>query len=315
MKQLFPGVVLAFLAAAGCGGGAEVPPIELDAPGGPRLMTGAARTPEEAYDFAHAQIGRQHYNVKRNLEPRGQNLYGAQVALQGLIDATQTMQSLVTPAFKPKFDPYISRYRGFLREVERNTWGGSFLTDLDQTEREMKSRFAPSMVELVAELPGKAPPAPAASASPPPAAPPAARPPASPVPPPDKVELPPGSAPAPPPPAVPPTPAPPAAAPSLPYRLAFKAWDRAHDELVAACKEKKDARTAYEDVSGALGIMKGQLPAERAAKLQIWIEYYADLQAKTKGFTTLPEKTTEKDLLDELDAPARFIRRMFAPGT
>ena len=303
MKHVLPGIVLIF-AASGCGN-TELPPIELDAPGGPRLMTGAGRTPEEAYEFAYASIHPQSYNVRRNLEPRGQNLYGAQVALQRLIDALLSMRSLVTPAFQPRFDPYVLKYRAFLREVERNTWGGSFLSDFDQAEREVKSRFAMHQVELVADL-AAAKPAPAPVASPVPAAPP----PANTPPPTDKVELPAGSrTPTP----VAPAPAAPAAAPSMSYRLAYKAWDRAHDELVATYKEKKDCRTAYEDVSGALALMKAQLPPDRALKLQIWIEYYADIHAKTKGFSSLPEKTTEKDVVDELDDPARFLRRMFVP--
>lgn len=303
MKHVLPGIVLLF-ATSGCGN-TELPPIELDAPGGPRLMTGAGRTPEEAYEFAHASIHPQSYNVRRNLEPRGQNLYGAQVALQRLIEALQSMRSLVTPAFQPKFDPYLLKYKGFLREVERNTWGGSFLSDFDQAEREVKSRFAIHQVELVADLA-------VAKTAPPPAAPPKTEPPPANTPPPtDKVELPAGSkTPAP---AAPPTAAPPAAAPSMSYRLAYKAWDRAHDELVATYKEKKDCRNAYEDVSGALALMKAQVPPDRAVKLQIWIEYYADIHAKTKGFTVLPEKTTEKDVVAELDDPARFLRRMFVP--
>ena len=39
----------------------------------------------------------------------------------------------------------------------------------------------------------------------------------------------------------------------------------------------------------------------------------ADVNEKTKGFTALPEKTTEKDVIDELEVAARVIRKRFGP--
>jgi hypothetical protein len=274
-------------------------------------MTGAGKTPEEAYDFAYAQIHPQHNRIRQNLDPRYPNQVGARAAFERIIEALQSMQSLVTPAWKPKLDPYLAKYRGWLREIERHTWGGSFLSDVDQAERELRSKFAPHQVELVADLATATAPAPAPSAPAPRAPAPAA--PANTPPPTDKVELPPGTAPPPPPPAAPAAPAAQPPAPGVPFRIAYRAWDRAHDDLVAAYKAKKDCRAPYEDLAGALALMKPQVPADKAAKLQIYIDYYAGVHEKTKGFSVLPEKTAEKDVVDELDVAARVIRKEFSP--
>jgi hypothetical protein len=37
------------------------------------------------------------------------------------------------------------------------------------------------------------------------------------------------------------------------------------------------------------------------------------VKEKTQSFTVLPEKTVEKDILDELDVAARVIRKEFNP--
>jgi hypothetical protein len=55
------------------------------------------------------------------------------------------------------------------------------------------------------------------------------------------------------------------------------------------------------------------LKGERADKLQIYIDYYGGVDEKTKGFSVLPEKTTDKDIVDELDVAARVIRKEFNP--
>jgi hypothetical protein len=311
IHRLFPGLVLTLFAAA-CGN-AELPPIELDGPGGPRLMTGAGKTPEEAYDFAYAQIHPQHNRIKQSLDARYNNRLGAQAALERILEALQSMRSLVTPAFQSKFDPYLLKYRGWLRDVERDIWGGSFMTDLDQAEREVKSQFSISKVELVAEIsPAKPAPQAAAPAPKPEPVPPAPGP--NTAPPSDKVELPPGpKTPPPPPPVAPPPVAPPPAAPAMPFRLAYRAWDAAHDQLIGAYKAKKDCAAFYQDVTGALALMKPQVPAEKQGKLQIYIDYYSGVHEKTKGFTVLPDKTSEKDIVDELDVAARVIRKEFNP--
>src|SRR6185503_19395989 len=105
-------------------------------------------------------------------------------------------------------------------------------------------------------------------------------------------------------PAPPPTPA-------LSSRLIFKAWSTAHYDLVAAFKEKKPCKPRYDDVLESLRLLKASFAGEKAAKLQIYLDYYGAIDEKTKTFTVLPEKTSEKDILDELDVAARVIRKEF----
>jgi hypothetical protein len=314
-----PILLLALLAA--CADGGELPPVELGG-GGARLMTGNARSPLEAYENAYAQIHRQTYNVHLNLETRGQNLYAAREAMAILVRSMETMRAMAAPFERPRFDPYVERYQGWLKDLDRNVWGGSFLSDVDRTATEVKTKFSPAATEILVEFPDRAPaPAPAAKTdAPAPAPPPAARAPAAGIPS-DKVELPTGTGPAapvpPPPPSGAPAAAPPAAAPSpASARIYYKAWDRAHDDLVASVKAKKDARRNYEDVIESLRLLKGQTAApDKAKKLEIYLDYYAAVHEKTKGFTALPEgeKVTEKDVADELDVAARVLRSLFNP--
>jgi hypothetical protein len=304
MKRLLAGLALA---ALGCGETAEIPTVELGGPSGARLLTGQARTPYEAYDFAYSNLPRFHRDIERCLDPRGRNLYGAQVAMRSILDSLHTMRSLVAASDRPRFDPYLARYQEWLRDLERDTWGGSFLSNLEQSGRELRSRFHPAEVQILAEFPSPAAAAAPAPASPAPAAPPASIPP-------DKVEPPrspaaPPAASAPP----PPTPAPPPAPGGASPKIYYLAWDRAHDALVDAYKAKKECRPSYELVVEALRHLKANLQGERADKLQIYLDYYAGIHEKTRGFTTLPEKTTEKDIVDELDVAARVIRKEFNP--
>ena len=68
-------------------------------------------------------------------------------------------------------------------------------------------------------------------------------------------------------------------------------------------------------MAGALRQLHANTAAEKRAKLQIYLDYYAGIHEKTKGFTTLPEgeKISEKDIVDELDVAARVIRKEFNP--
>lgn len=295
MSRLSAFVLL--LIPLGCAGDAELPPVELGG-GGARLMNGNARTPVEAYENAYARLGKEHYNVRRNLEGRGQNLYGAREAMASLVRILETLRSLAGPSDQPRFDPYVARYQGWLKDLDRNFWGGSFLGDLDRSETEVKSKFSPANVEIAADFAATTvPPAPA----PDPVRNPAPRP--SEGVPPDKAVVPttppstPKAAPAP-------------AASAGTARIYYKAWDRAHDDLVAAYKAKKDCRPHYEDLVGALALFKAHATAAQAGKLDIYLQYYAGIHDKTKAFTTLPEgeTITEKDILDELDVAARVLR-------
>lgn len=304
MKHALPGIALfVFL---GCADTTELPTVELGGAGGARLMNGQARTPLEAYENAYAQIHRQHYNILRNLQNRVPNAFAARGAVDTVVDALQNMRSLAGPSDRARFDPFIARYRGWSADLASNRWSGSFTQDVERSEYELKSKLSPENVEILAAFEGAAP-APAATPRP-----------AAGVPEDKVIVSPVRPAPAPAAPAaeLAPAPAPPAPAanPSA-ARLFYKAWDRSHDDLLGAYKSKKDCRTAYEDVTGALRQLRDATPADRRSKLEIYLDYYAGIHEKTKGFTALPagEKISEKDIVDELDVAARVIRKEFNP--
>ncbi|HEV3027943.1 MAG TPA: hypothetical protein VG457_10245 [Planctomycetota bacterium] len=301
MNRLSPGIALFLAWSWGCTGGAEIPPVEIGGPSGARLMNGQPKSPSESYENAYAQLTRAHYNVHRNLDARGQNQLGATEAMSLIIRCLQTMQSCVASADRAPFDPYIARYTGWQKDIEHGTWGGAFLTDLERTEREVKSRFNPGTVHVLAEFGGAVKPEPIpVKAQEPPFFP-------------DKVEVPvlkkPDGPEAPKQPAL----DAPTVNSAATLKLLYKTWDRAHDDLVAAYKDKKDCAPKFEDVIAALRLLKDQHGIEQANFLQIYLNYYADICEKTKTFTALPEKTTEKDILDELDVAARVIRKRFNP--
>lgn len=306
MKRLLPGIALLLAGSLGCSDGVEIPTVEFGGASGARLMNGTAKTPAEAYENSYAQLTRGHYNVRRNLETRSQNLYGAREAMALLVRCLETMRAAVPPSAQSRFDPYLVRYSGWVKDLETGIWGGSFLIDLERSEQELKSRFNPGDAEVLAEFPNAKPPPVETKPAPKPEAP------ASGILSPDKVEVPPAKDP-PPVEAARPKPAPAPENPGASGRVLFKAWDRAHDELVAAYKEKKNCRPKYEDVVESLKLLKAQLAGDKAVKLQIYIDYYAALDEKTKGFTSLPEKTSDKDVVDELDVAARVIRKEFNP--
>jgi len=300
MKRLLPGIAIAASIAWGCGGRAvEIPTFEVGGAGGARLMNGAAKTPAEAYENAYSQLTRAHYNVRRNLDGRSQNQYGAREAMKQIVGCLETMRACIPPADRSRVDPYVERYSGWVKELDDGTWGGSFLTDFDRTEREVKSTFSPASVALLAEFP--APPAPDKTRRPADAGLVS-----------DTVEVPVAKTP-PAGEAGPPKPAEPPPDPAASQRALYKAWSASHDDLVAGYKEKKACRQKYEDVIAALRLLKAQLKGERADKLQIYIDYYGGVDEKTKGFSVLPEKTSDKDIVDELEVAARVIRKEFNP--
>src|SRR5262245_47932953 len=96
MKRQLPGIALALSIACGCGGGGvEIPAVELGGSSGARLMNGNAKTPSEAYDNAYSQLTRAHYNVRRNLESRSQNQYGAREAMKQIVGCLEAMRGCV----------------------------------------------------------------------------------------------------------------------------------------------------------------------------------------------------------------------------
>ncbi len=290
MKRVAGGLLLILL--PGCSD-IEIPTVELGS-GGARLLDGKAKDPYDAYLQAYSSLGPQHYNVRRNLEPRGQNLYAAKSAMERIVGALETMKSLVAREQQARFDPFLTRYRGWLGDLNRNVWGGSFLQNLEASEREVKSRLHPDNVEIV-QAAAPAPPGPAT----------------------EKPEGPPRRDPAPSPPAAAPkgpeTPAAPPKPPGVSIRLLYNAWDRAHDELVEAYKAKKDPMTRYNDVTEALRHLKSACTGKETL-IQYWIDWYARISSETKGFTTLPEKTTEQDVLEELNVAARVLRKELNPN-
>lgn len=299
MKRLFPAIALAAAWAWGCGGGGEIPTVELGGVSGARLMNAPGRTPSETYDNAYAQLTRAHYNVHRNLDSRGQNQLGAREAVAQIVRSLQSMKACVA-ADASAYDPYISRYAGWQKDLETGSWGGAFLTDLERTEREVKSKFNPGAVKILEAFPGAPKPehAPAKSNEPTFTA--------------DRVEVPVLSQPTADGPREPAADTP-TVNPATTLRVLFKAWSTAHDELIAAYKAKQDCKAKYADVVASLKLFKEQHKGEKAATLQIYLDYYGGVDEKTKTFTALPEKTSEKDIVDELDVAARVIRKKFAP--
>lgn len=293
MKRLLPGVLLVLSAALGCSTGVEIPTVEIGAEGA-RLMNGQAKSPAEAYDKAYAYLGRAHLNVHRNLETRSQNLVGAREGMEQILRCLEAMRGCVPEPDRPKFEPYLTRYGGWLKDLEEGTWGGSFLTDLDRLEREVKTSFNPGSVKCLAEFPKAAPPPKPAELTP------------------DKVEVPQARTPAVEEPAKP-KPETPTTPPVVKTRILYRAWSAAHDDLVSTYKDKKACKTKFEDVVESLKLLKGQFTGDKAMKVQIYIDYYGGVDEKTKSFTALPEKTTEKDIVDELEIAARVIRKEFNP--
>jgi hypothetical protein len=292
MNRLSPAFLLALIVGGGCSGGAEIPTMELGGPDGARMTNGQARTPAEAYSNAYSLLTRAHINVNRNLESRGQNQLGAREALAQILRCLEIMKACVPTVDRARFDLYLSRYGGWLKDVDNGTWGGSFLTDLERTEREVKSFFNPATTTVLSEFPTAKPEKPGDPSL------------AS-----DKVEVPILKTAAEAPKARPE----PEMNPAVAVRVLYKAWDRAHDDLIAAYKEKKPCGAKYDDVVAALRLLKDKQTGDPAAKLQIYIEYYGGVKEKTQSFTVLPEKTVEKDILDELDVAARVIRKEFNP--
>jgi hypothetical protein len=230
------------------------------------------------------------------------------------------MQSIAVEADRPKFEPFLAKYAEFLKEMERGTWGGSWSGHLDLAERDARAKLHPNQINVPEAWAAEAQASSTPKTSAPVKTPEAPAKPSGDVVSPDKVEIPaaqpatPAAAPATtPPPSTSPAPPKPAPATGIPLRLLFKAYDRAHDDLIATYKDKKDCRHAYDDVVQALRLLKDAAPAEKAAKIQIYLDYYADIQQKTKGFTILPEKTSEKDVVEELGVAARVLRKDLNP--
>lgn len=257
MNRFLPGLVL--LLFAGCG---DVPPVEIG-DGGVRLLDGEARDLADAYEQAYASLRPNHHRVRINLDPLHRNPVGARAAMERIVESLQTMQSASKPTARPKFDPYVDKYRAWLLDLERDRWGGSFLLELDRTEREVKSLFDPATAEIAA-----APPAPKEASRPP--------------------------------------------ADAATFRVLTTSWETAHAALAKAVAEGGDAARPYEDVVATLKLMKGQLSGSRADLVQYQLDWYADLHTRSQGFKSIPGNA--KEFGEELEVPARVLRKEFKPG-
>lgn len=254
MKRMIPGVLI-FLAACADGG---IAPLEIGGDG-VRFMNGTPGSASQAYDQAYAWIPPQHRRVYAGLkDARRQSVPAALGAVEKIIQCLETMKACVVDSSKPMFDPYIARYKGWHDDLDRNTWGGGFMTDFEHSEREVRIKFAPGRMEIVA-TPAVPPPAPVS------------------------------------------------------FRLSYKAWDRAHDDLLKLYREKKDCAAAYKDLSEALALMMGQITGKRAELLTIYTAYYADIHDRTLTFTVLPGKTTGEEIAAELEVAARVLRKELNP--
>jgi hypothetical protein len=107
-------------------------------------------------------------------------------------------------------------------------------------------------------------------------------------------------------------PEPPPTPPVVQTRILFKAWSAAHDDLVAAYKDKKACKAKFDDVVDRSVCSRASSPATRRAAPDL-PRLLRRIDEKTKTFTALPEKTSEKDIVDELDVAARVIRKEFNP--
>ena len=295
MKFILPGVLLFLL--AGC---SNLPPISIGG-GSIRPMNGTAGNAVQAYDLAYSRMTKQHRNLRQSLDPQSFNIVGARTATATILNAVETMRSLVVPNQQERFDPYIKHYREGLQDLHSGRPNASFLSLTDRYEREIKARLSLKSVKLAGPPPVEAPVVPKRD----------------PVPPSGNLAEKPASTPAEPPVTPPATPAPvqlpPSAPPSISSRLIFKAWEKTHEDLVSTYREKKNCNAAYEDLTEALDLMQPRLSGKKAEKLQSYRQFYEGIRTNTSGFTTLPEKTSAEDILQELEVVARWIKRAFEP--
>ncbi|MBI4564918.1 MAG: hypothetical protein HY716_09535 [Planctomycetes bacterium] len=271
----------AIIVAAGCSGPEfpDLPPIAIGG-GGARLMTDA-RTPAEAYDNAYSRLTGLHLQVRDSLSRMGmKNVAGAKAALDEIVENLEILHSLLSdPAAKEALRPYVIAYRELAADVERGRYGANWKTQIDQAEREIKSRFAPSKVAIMSSWP------PGREPTPPDAAKPAAD----------------ASTPEPPPPPVP------------SYRLAFQAWKQSHADLTERFKNSADCAGAYASVLEAVDAMKSQLPEARRAKLELMRSVYEQQHAETSGFTKIPEHGSKELILRQLGIVQETLEREYDP--
>ena len=293
MRFILPRILLCLLyPLSGC----SDTPIAIGS-GSIRLMNGTAGNAAQAYDMAYSQMTPQHIRIRRSLDPQSFNIVGARTATERILGALETMQSRVSPEQRKRFDPYIKHYRDGFQDLRTGRPNASFMSRTDRYEREIKARLSLRTVRLAGPTPVEPPMAPKPAPVPPPGTPTST--PAEP----------PVASTAPPTPVKPPPPAP----TGISGRLIFKAWNAAHGDLVSTYREKKNCETAYQDLAEALDLMQARLSGKDVEKLRSYHQFYEGIRTNTSGFTTLPEKTSAEDILQELEVVARWIKRAFEP--
>ncbi|MBI2932414.1 MAG: hypothetical protein HYY16_12250 [Planctomycetes bacterium] len=273
-------VLALLLLGAACAEGPDipdVPPISIG--GGGISVLQDARTPQEAYDVAYSRLTGYHNKVRAFLFANPPNLYGAARTLEQIAEALGTMQAMTVEPWKTAMQPYVHWYREMKLNVEANRWGGSFESELRRFEREIKSRFSPGDVDILAAFPSEAaPPAPS-----------------SPEPQPTPPETP-KDAPA-----------------DVPVWVLYSAWKQAHADLVDAVTRKADGALAYQRVQESLTVMKARLPQERLSKLALCEASYAQQHEETKGFTTAPPGGKPEDVLRVLRLVGEMMETEYNP--
>ena len=71
--------------------------------------------------------------------------------------------------------------------------------------------------------------------------------------------------------------------------------------------------TAAQDLTEALDLMQARLSGKDVEKFRSYRQFYEGIRNSTSGFTSLPEKTSREDILQELEVVARWIKRAFDP--
>ncbi len=287
---LIPAAVL--LLGSCTGGQIGLPPISLSG-NSVKLMTDA-RTPMEAYVNAHGRLTRLHLNARKSLEDMPSNYFGASDSLRRIIAQLELMKKLTQEPAGTGLETYIARYRSMLHAAEKKRAAGALISDLRRYGREVKIKFAPSAVAILAKFPRDESAAQAGSND------------DSLPPPPDEPTLPPPKLPAP-----KKDPAPKEG--TVPFWILYKSWVSVQDDLASAYRGKKETAAAYRRAVDLLTRMAASVGKERRNTLDLCAKMYAKAHEKTRGFTSLPGGIRAEDILSELNTIAGIVREGYDP--
>lgn len=287
--RILSGFLAVFLFLSGCGEVPEVPPVSVG-DGGVTVIEAGGKTPFEVYDGAYSRLTAHHNKFRRSLE-EPVNPLGILGSLDNIIQCLQKMRSVAQEPWASQIGGYVQKYVWIRNNVARNSYSGSDRDSIDRYEREVRIRFYPDKVQMLAELPGKRTQEPIETA------------PQAPVEKQTSVSV-----------AEKVPPAEPPKGPSAPaFWIFYKAWEQAHSDLVAAYAAKKECKESYERVIEVLGSMKMSLSGESVERVPYFIYGYENVHKATAGFTRAPEGATEADALNELKVIAAQILRELDP--